>query len=146
MLASLSFLLDDLSEINKEISLIQLNEKFPNTYRFCNRDLNKFSLLLRKSVYPYEYIDSWEKFKETGLPDEESFYSELNKEGITDKDYVHAQKVWDVFKVKNPGEYHDLYVQSDILLLADVFENFRDKCIEIYQLDPAHFLSAPGLA
>ena len=146
MLASLSCLLDDLSEINKKISLIELSEKFPNTYRFCNRDLNKFSLLLRKGVYPYEYMDSWEKFNETELPDKESFYSELNKEGITDEDYVHAQKVWDVFKTKNRGEYHDLYVQSDTLLLADVFENFGDKCIEIYQLDPAHFLSAPGLA
>ena len=137
---------DNLSEINKKISLIELSEKFPNTYRFCNRDLNKFSLLLRKGVYPYEYMDSWEKFNETELTDKESFYSELNKEGITDEDYVHAQKVWDTFNIKNLGEYHDLYVQSDTLPLADVFENFRDKCTEIYQLDPAHFLSAPGLA
>ena len=74
-----------------------------------------------------------------------SFYSELNLEDITDKDYEHAQKVWKVFGIKNLGEYHDLYVQSDTLLLADVFENFRDKCIEIYELDPAHFLSALGL-
>ena len=145
MLASLSCLLDNLSEMNKKISLIELSEKFPNTYRFCSRDLNKFSLLLRKGVYPYEYMDSWKKFNETELPDKESFYSELNKESITDEDYVHAQKVWDVFKIKYLGEYHDLYVQSDTLHLADVFENFRDKCIEIYQLDPAHFLSAPEL-
>ena len=75
-----------------------------------------------------------------------TFYSELNKEGNTDEDYAHAQKVWKVFVIKNLGKYHDLYVQSDILLLADVFENFRDKCIEIYKLDTAHFLSAPGLA
>ena len=146
MIASLSCHLDNLSEINKKISLIELSEKFPNTYQFCNRDLNEFSLLLRKGVYPYEYMDSWEKFNETELPDKESFYSELNKEGITDEDYVHAQKVWDVFEIKNLGEYHDLYVQSDAILLAEVYENFRDKCIEIYQLDPAHFLSAPGLA
>ena len=65
---------------------------------------------------------------------------------ITDKDYAHAQKVWEVFKIKNRGEYHDLYVQCDTLLLADVFENFRDKCIEIYELDPVYFVSAPGLA
>ena len=138
MLASLSCLLDDLSEINKKISLIELSEKFPNTYQFCNRDLNKFSLLLRKGVYPYEYMDSLERFNETELPDKESFYSELNKEGITDEDYVHAQKVWDVFEIKILGEYHDLYAQSDTILLAEVYENFRDKCIEIYQLDPAH--------
>ena len=146
MLVSLSCHVDNLSEINKKKSLIELSEKFPNTYQFCNRDLNKFSLLLRKGVYPYEYMDSWEKFNETELPDKESFYSELNKEGITDEDYVHAQKVWDVFEIKNLGEYRDLYVQSDAILLAEVYENFRDKCIEIYQLDPAHFLSAPGLA
>ena len=148
MLASLSCLLDDLSEINKKISLIELSEKFPNKYRFCNRDLNKFSLLLKKGVYPYEYMDSWEKFNETELPDKESFYSELNNEGITDKDYAHEQKVWNVFKIKNRGEYHDLYVQSDILLLSGVFENFRDKCIEIYQLEiyPAYVLSSPGLS
>ena len=146
MLASLSCLLDDLSEINKKILLIELSEKFPSTYKFCNKDLNKFELLLRKGVYPYEYMDSWKRFKEESLPDKESFYSELNNEHITDEDYAHAQKVWDTFKIKNLGEYHDLYVQSDTLLLADVFENFGDKCIEIYQLDPAHFLSAPGLA
>ena len=97
MLASLSCLLRDLSEINKKILLIELSEKFLNTYQFCNRDLNKFSLLLRKGIHPYEYINSWEKFNETELPDKESFYSELNKEGITDEGYVHAQKVWDVF-------------------------------------------------
>ena len=139
MLASLSCLFDDLSDLTK-ILLIELSEKFPNIYRFCNRDLNKYSLLLRKSVYSYEYMDSWEKFIETELLDKESFYSELNKEGITDEDYVHAQKVWDVFEIKNLGEYHDLYVQNDAILLAEVYENFRDKCIEIYQLDPARFL------
>ena len=77
-------------------------------------------------------MDCWEKFKEESLPDKESFYSELNNEYITDEDYEHAQKVCDTFKIKNLGEYHDLYVQSDTALLADVFENFRDKCIEIY--------------
>ena len=91
-------------------------------------------------------MDSWEKFNEASLPNKESFYSELNKEGITDEDYVHAQKVWEVFKIKNLGEYHHLYVQSDTSLLADVFDNFRDRCINIYKLDPAHFLTAPGLA
>ena len=91
-------------------------------------------------------MDSWKRFKEESLPDKKSFYSELNKEDITDEDYAHAQKVWDALNIKNLGEYHGLYVQSDTALLADVFENFRDKCIEIYEFDPAHFLSAPGLA
>ena len=91
-------------------------------------------------------MDSWETFNEKSLPDKEAFYSKLNLENITDEDYAYAQKVWKEFKIKNLGENHDLYVQSDTLLLADVFENFRNKCIEIYELDPAHFLSAPGLA
>ena len=127
-------------------SVDALKEKFLNTYRFCNKDINKFILLLRKGVYPYEYMDSWERFNETSLPPKESFYSELNLEDISDKDYLHAQKVWDVFEIKELGEYHDLYVQSDTLLLADIFEKCRNTCIEIYELDPAHFLSAPGLA
>ena len=145
MISSLSQSINEISQINKKISQEELIKKFPNTYQLCNKDLNKFELLLRKGVYPYEYMDSWKRFKEESLPDKESFYSELNKEGITDGDYAHAQKIWDTFKIKNLGEYHDLYVQSDTLLLADVFENFRDKCIEIYELDPAHFLSAVGL-
>ena len=122
-----------------------LIKKFPSVYLFCNGDLNKFVLLLRKGVYPYEYMDSCEKSDENTLPPKEAFYSNLNLEDISDEDYAHAQKVWDVFEINNLGEYHDLYVQSDTLLLADVFENFRDKCIEIYELDPAHFLSALGL-
>ena len=103
-------------------------------------------MLLRKGLYSYEYMDSWERFNETSLPPKKSFYSELNLEDISDKDYLHAQKVWDVFEIRNLGEYHDLYVQTDTLLLADVYEKFRDKCIEIYGLDPSYFLSAPGLA
>ena len=91
-------------------------------------------------------MDSWKRFNEISLPDKESFDSEVNNEGITDEAYAHAQKLWKVFGIKNLGEYHDLYVQCDTLLLAEVFENFRDKYLDIYQLDPAHFLSAPGLA
>ena len=91
-------------------------------------------------------MDSWEKFNETVLPPKKDFYSNLNLEDISKEDYVHAQKVWDVFEIKNRGEYHDLYVQSDTLLVADVFENIRDKCVEIYKLDPAYFVSASGIA
>ena len=123
-----------------------LIEEFPSIYQFSDDDLNKFILLLRNGAYPYQYMDSWERFNETQLPPKKAFYSELNLEDITDKDYNHAEKVWEVFGMNNLGEYHDLYVQCDILLLADVFEKFRDTCIEIYGLDPSHFLSAPGLA
>ena len=104
-------------------------------------------MLLWKGFYPYEYIDSWERFDETTLPNKKAIYSELYLEDITDEDYIHRlQKVSKEFKIKNLGEYYDLYVQSNTLLFADVFENFRNKCIEIYKLDPAHFLSAPQLA
>ena len=106
-------------------------------------------------------MDSWERFDETSLPDKETFYSNLNMEDITDVDYRHAQRVFNGIAFnriafngvalenlnnKDLGDYHDLYVQSDTLLLADVFENFPNMCIEVYELDPAHFLSEPGLA
>ena len=117
-------------------------KKFKNMYSFCNNDLNKFILLLRKGVYPYEYMDNWERFNETSLPSKESFYSNLNMENIEDIDYRHGNNVFNKFKL-NSGDYHDLYVQSDTLLLADVFENFRDMCLKEYELDPAHFLSLP---
>ena len=124
----------------------ELIKKFKNTYSLCNNDLNKFILLLRKGVYRYEYMDSWEIFNETSLPIKEDFYSHLNMEDIEDIDYRHGNNVFNNFKLNNLGDYHDLYVQSDTLLLADVFENFRDMCINVFELDPAHFLSLPGLA
>ena len=124
----------------------ELIHRFANIYEFYNGDLNKFILLLRKGVYPYEYMDNWEQFDETLLPNKEAFYHNLNMEDITDTDYRHANKVFKELKLKNLGEYHDLYVQSDILLLADVFESFRNMCIKVYELDPAHFLTVPGLA
>ena len=107
----------------------ELIKRFAKTYRFCNGDINKFILLLRKGGYRYEYMDSWERFNEKSLPDKKAFYSELTLEDITDKDYTYAQKVFEEFKLKILGDYHDLYVQSDTLLLADVFENFRNKCV-----------------
>ena len=97
-----------------------LIEKFPRMYKFCNGDLNKFILFLRKGVYPYKYMDSWEKFNETSLPAKKYFYSELTLEDIADKNYKHAQKVFKEY-CTDMGDYHDLYVQTDTLLLADVF-------------------------
>ena len=124
----------------------ELIQRFSNIYEFCNGDLNKFILLLRKGVYPYGHIDSWERFNEASLPDKEAFYSNLNMEDITDVDYKHAKRVFKNISNKNLGNYHNLYVQNDTLLLADIFENFRNMCIKVYELDPAHFLSAPRLA
>ena len=119
--------------------------KFPRMYQFCNGDHNRFVLLLRKGVYPYEYIDSWERFNETSLPPKIDFYSELTLDDISDKDYNYAQKVFEEFCI-DIGDYHDLYAQCDTLFLADVFEKFRDTCIDIYGLDPSYLLSASRLA
>ena len=128
-------------KINKD-----LIKTLKNTYSFCNNDIDKFVLLLRKGVYPYEYVDNWVKFSEISLPSKENFYSNLNMEDINDIDYRHAKNVFKRFELENIAQYHNLYVQSDTLLLADVFENFRDMCIKEHKLDPAHFLSLPGLA
>ena len=107
---------------------------------------DKCNLLARKGVYPYEYTDSLEKLKETALPPKEAFYSRLNDGGISDEDYAHAQNVWKTFKMKCFKDYHELYNKAYVLLLADVFENFRNICLTNYELDPTHYYTAPGLA
>ena len=91
-------------------------------------------------------MDNWGKFDETTLPPKEAFYSNLNLENISNENYAHTRTVLEVFEIKNRDEYRNLYVKSDTLLLADVFENFTNMCLEIYQLDPVYFVSAPGLA
>ena len=90
-------------------------------------------MLLRKGVYLYEYMNSWERFYETSLSDKKVFYSCQNMEDVAGVDYRHAKRVFKNLNNKNLRHYHDLYVQSDTLLLAAVFENFRNKCIEIYE-------------
>ena len=105
----------------------------------------KLDLMARKGVYPYDYMDSFDKFNEK-LPTKEEFYSVLNNEHISDEDYKNAHNVWNTFSLKNMGEYHDLYLKSDVLLLADVFENFRKTCLEYYKLDPCHYFTSPGLS
>ena len=132
-------------EYEKKFNKVLL-ERFSNTYEFCDNDMDKFLILLRKGVCPYEYMDGWDRFSEKTLPDKDSFYSSLTMEDISKTDYVHANNVFKKFSMNNLGDYHDLYVRSDILLLADIFENFRQSCLENYELDPAHFVSLPGLA
>ena len=105
----------------------------------------KLKLMSKKGVYPYDYIDSFDKFNEK-LPTKEDFYSILKNENISDEDYQHAETVWNTFKLRNMGDYHDLYLNSDILLLTDVFENFRKTCLEYYKLDPCHYFTSPGLS
>ena len=124
-------------DFNKE-----LIKRFASMYEFCNGNLNKFILLLRKGTNIW--IIAKDCMKHHYLI--ESFYSNLNMEIIEDIDYRHGNNVFKRVKLKNFGEYHDLYVKSDTLLLADVFENFRNTYLKVYELDPAHFLSLPGLA
>ena len=150
----------------KYISLSLGNVKFIDSINFLQSSLDKLvkstdsflimqrtfmeedkrRLLLKKGIYPYEYMDSFERFDETELPEKEKFYSSPSGKGITDEEYGHAQEVWKKFGCQNLGDYHDLYVITDVLLLADVFENFRKMCKEKYGLDPAHYYSAPGLS
>ena len=124
-------------------SLQLLIEKFPNTHRLSNKN-DQFILLLRKGVYPYKFMDNWNTFNETELPSKDKFHSDLYMSDITDNDYEHANMVWNTRR--DLGLYHDLYVQSDILLLTDVFEAFRKTCINIYGLDPRYFVSLPRFA
>ena len=139
MQSSLAKLVDNLVEPGKNIPVQVLQERFPNTYKLSNNNDEKFKLLLRKGVYPYEYMVTWTRFNE------KYYYSELNMEGISNDDIDHDKNVCNTFKIPNLGKYHDLYVKSDVALLADVFENFRNKCLDINKLDPACCLSAPGL-
>ena len=122
-----------------------LKKQFVRTYKFSNRDINKFILLLRKGVYPYEYMDDWKKLNETSLPEKVGFYSHLTMKDITDADYTRAKRFCKDFEIKNLGEYDDFYFQSDTLLLAEIFNNFPKMCLEINELDPGCFLSVPAL-
>ncbi len=106
----------------------------------------KFKLLKRKGVYPYDYVDSLEKLSDNKLPLKEEFYSRLNNTTISDEDCQHAQDVWEKFDMKTLREYHDLYLKSDVLLLADVFENYRDVCMSNYEIDPCWYYTSPGLS
>ena len=103
-------------------------------------------LLTKKAIYPYEYMTSWEKFSETQLPPIEKFYSELSSSEISKDDYQHTQEVWREFGIKDLGEYHDLYLKTNVVLLANVFEAFRSTCLKHYKLNPAHFYMSSGLA
>ena len=131
------------SSLDKLVSNLPAEALKYTSERFQKEKLN---LMTRKGIYPYDYMDSFEKFNKTELPTKEEFYSILNNEHISDEDYQHAKNVWNTFQLKTMGEYHDLYLKSDILLLADVFENFRKTCLQYYKLDPCHYFTSPGLS
>jgi hypothetical protein len=143
-LDSFNFLSSSLDKLSSNLSQ-EGEHKFINTLNNIT-DQEQRNLLLRKGVYPYEYITNKEVFEETQLPPIEKFYSSLNESSISESDYQHAQDVWDKFNIKNIGEYHDLYLKTDVLILADVFENFINTAVEFYNLDPCHYLTLPNFA
>ena len=121
------------------------------SFQIFNQNLNRVikhntSLLTRKGCYPYDYVSSIDKLKETKLPSKEAFYSKLYDEDISEEDYQRAIQVWNTFNCQSLQDYHDLYLKCDVLLLADVFENFRKTCLKHYKLDPCHYYTAPCLA
>ena len=115
-------------------------------FGFENHSELQYKLLTRKGVYPYEYMSSWDRFEDTELPPIESFCSSLNMSKISESDYKHTQQVWEEFGIRNIGDYDNLYLRTDVVLLLNVFEAFRDTCLKHYSLDPAHFYTVPGLA
>ena len=115
-------------------------------FSFDEYNEHQRELLIRKGIYSYEYMDSWDRFKETKLPPKDSFYSALSMSGVSETDHAHARKVWREFGINNMGEYRDLYLKTDVILLANVFKAFGNVCLNNYGLDPAHFYTAPGLA
>ena len=132
------------SSLNKLASYLSNDEK-KVTRKYCRYDL-EFNLLTRNGVFPYEYIDNWSKLDEDRLTPKEVLYSELNIKNITEENYTHPSKVWEVFNVQSLGEYSDLHLKTDVLLLSNIFENFRRHCLLTYNLDPLHYYTAPGLA
>ena len=163
---SKSIKVGEYKDIHGDIKAIKFEIRFVDSFKFLQTSLSNLvsnlnqddfhitkhafkhntSLLTRKGVYPYDYVSSIEKLSETQLPPKQGFYSKLYDEDISDEDYQHAIKVWNTFGCKTIRDYHDLYLKSDVMLLADVFENFRKTCLKHYKLDPAHYFTSPGLA
>ena len=152
----ISFTIDALKFIDSfqfmSSSLDQLVSNLPkDSFNYTDLEFKEFEtyqieLLKKKGVYPYSYMDSFDRFEETELPSIDQFYNDLNNTAISESDYQHAQEVFKSLKIKNLGEYHDLYLKTDVLQLTDVFENFRDECFKYFGLDPAHYFTSPGLA
>ena len=131
--------------LNSLASLLDKSKMMKHTRKFYTSD-EEFEIASRKGVFCYEYISTMEKYEETKLPPRECFYSCLSGKHISDSEYAFAQKVWKTLKCRTLGDYSDQYLRIDCLLLADIFEEFRDTCFNIYQLDPAHCYSAPSLS
>ena len=131
------------SSLDKLVSNIPKDDLIYTSKAFKGK---RFDLMSQKGVYPYDFMDSFEKFNQAELPNKDQFFSILNDQHNTDDEYDHAKKVWKTFNITTMGEYHDLYLVSDVLLLTDVFKNFRKTCMQYYKLDPCHYFTSPGLS
>ena len=131
------------SSLDKLVSNLPKDDLIYTSKAFKGKRLD---LMSHKGVYPYDYMDSFEKFNEKELPTKDQFHSILNDQHITDDEYNHAQEVWNTFRIRTLGDYHDLYLVSDVLLLTDLFENFRKTCMQYNKLDPCHYFTSPGLS
>lgn len=138
---SLRFMNSSLEKLAKNMNELKIVKK-----GFSTLEPEKLELLYRKQVFPYEYIDTRDKLFDESLPDQDKFFSTLTGEGISDIDFIHATKVWRAFDCKNLLDYTMLYLELDVRILADVFEEFCDKSMDAYKLDPAHYYTAPGLS
>ena len=116
-----------------------------NNFKYLSEEFSSelLKLVKQKGVYPYEYMDSFKKFSEDKLPDRCKFFSSFKDKCISEKDYLKANNIWNVFKINTMGDYHDLHLKTDVILLADVFEKFINIC---YGLDPFHYFSSAGLS
>ena len=123
-IGSKEFMNSSLEELAKKLS--------DNNFKYLSEEFNpeQIKLVKEKGVYPYEYIDSFERFSEDKLPDKKHFYKSLKNKHISEKDYLHAVKIWNNFEMKNMGDYHVLYLKTDVLLLADAFEKFINRSLE----------------
>lgn len=130
--------LDNLSSILDDTQCLEIRKAYSNNLKFKN--------IRKKGVFPYSYIDDISKFNETNLPPAKLFYNELKDEHISNDEYQRAKEIWNIFQCQTLGDYSDIYLKSDVLLLADIFENYRSQCLRTYQLDPAHYFTAPGLS
>ena len=135
---SLQFMNNSLEKLAKNITISDM--------KYTSQEFQDVELMTRKGVYPYDYMNSFDKFNDKNLPSKEKFFCILSDEHITDEDYKNAQNVWNAFNLESMGQYHDLYLKSDVLLLADVFEKFRKTCLRYDKLDPCDYFTSPGLS
>ena len=139
---SFKFMSSSLDSLTKNL----VNGGGKQLFEFEDYSELQYDLLTRKGIYPYEYMSSWDRFEEMQLPPIEAFYGKLSLSSISSDDYQHAQRVWKEFRIHNLGDYHDLYLRTNVVLLANMYNAFRETCLEHYKLDPVHFYTSPGLA